>query len=55
MIPNQSLPSKQQDKMKEEVNQKLTLKRATKNELGTIKSPLGFVLKPKYPDFLYKK
>ena len=36
------------------MQQKLNPKRPTLQEQAKLKSPLGFVMKPKYPDFLKK-
>ena len=55
MIPNKSLPSKQMIKEKQEIHSKLNPKRPTKEEISKVKSPLGFVIKPKYPEFMLKR
>jgi hypothetical protein len=42
-------------KEKEEIHAKLNPKRPTKEEISKVKSPLGFVIKPKYPEFMVKR
>lgn len=54
-IPNKSLPSKKQDKEMEEKHKMLNPKQPSKEEQAKLKSPLGFIIKPKYPEFMMKK
>lgn len=49
MIPNKSLPSKQQTKAMEEKHRQLNPKQPSKEEQSKLKSPLGFIMKPRYP------
>ena len=54
-IPNRSLPSKQQKVEQAQMHSKLNPKQPSKEEQAKLKSPLGIILKPKYPDFMIKK
>ena len=55
MIKGKSLPpGKKEEETMEAVHAKLNPKRPTKAEQAKLKSPLGIVMKPKYPDFLKK-
>lgn len=38
----------------DEKHKMLNPKQPTKEELAKIKSPLGFIIKPRYPEFLKK-
>jgi hypothetical protein len=49
MIPNKSLPSKAKEKEMDEKHRKLNPKQPSKEEQAKLKSPLGFIIKPKYP------
>ena len=48
-ITNQSLPSKHEEKQMSEIHKKLNPKQPSKAEQAKLKSPFGFVMKPKYP------
>ena len=48
-ITNKSVPSKVEEKKMDEIHQKLNPKQPSKNEQAKLKSPLGFIMKPKYP------
>ena len=54
-IPNRSLPAKQKQIEQQEIHSKLNPKQPSKAEQAKLKSPLGMILKPKYPDFMLKK
>jgi hypothetical protein len=54
MIKGRSLPSKEEKEKKEEVSSKLNPKRPSKAEQAKLKSPFGFIMQPKYPDFMKK-
>ena len=53
MIANKSMPSKDVKEM-EAKHKILNPKRPSKLEQAKLKSPMGFVIKPKYPDFMLK-
>jgi xanthine/CO dehydrogenase XdhC/CoxF family maturation factor len=55
MIKDKSLPPIQEAKKMDDIHQKLNPKRPTKKEQAKLKSPIGFVMKPKYPEFMLKK
>lgn len=55
MIPNKSLPSKNQQKVMQEKHKMLNPKQPSKQQQAKLKSPLGFIMKPRYPDFMTKK
>ena len=48
-ITNKSVPSKNEEKKMDEIHKKLNPKQPSKMEQAKLKSPFGFVMKPKYP------
>lgn len=54
MIKGKSVPPKREIQKKEEISSKLNPKRPTKAEQAKLKSPFGFIMQPKYPEFMKK-
>jgi hypothetical protein len=54
LVKGKSVPPVRKEKEQKEMHDKLNPKRPTLAEQAKMKSPLGFVFKPKYPAFLQK-
>lgn len=49
MIKGRSLPNGKQKEEQKQIQDKLNPKRPTQAEQAKLKSPMGFIIKPKYP------
>jgi hypothetical protein len=54
MVKGKSLPNGKQRAEQKEIHQKINPKRPTQAEQAKMKSPLGFIFQPKYPEFMKK-
>jgi len=54
MIKGRSLPSGKQREEQKQIQDKLNPKRPNQAEQAKLKSPMGFIFQPKYPEFLKK-
>jgi hypothetical protein len=54
LVKGKSVPPVVRQQQQKEMHEKLNPKRPSQAEQAKLKSPLGFVFKPKYPAFLQK-